>query len=183
MAFPIMQGMNPAQQISAERDMKVSMNLPISVFALLVALKAGAVLPAHAQHTHHEPARDTRGSSAPTQRFATDAPLREGMVRIHTALDTLRHYEMGHMPQPLAIEQVADIQSAIDTLFATCKLEADADAALHGLLVPLIAAVQAFKQNPADIGTIAAMRQAVADYPRLFDDSPSRYAAGTDSDP
>ena len=151
--------------------MRASVKLPISVFTVLVALKAGVILPAHAQHAHHEPARDVSDSSAPSQRHAADAPLREGMARIHTALDELRHYEMGQMPEPLAIEQVAAIKSAIDILFATCKLEPEADAALHSILVPLLAAVQTFKGNPHDVGAIAAMRQAVADYSRLFDDS------------
>ncbi|MEZ5521569.1 MAG: DnrO protein [Dokdonella sp.] len=163
--------------------MKAHMTLPISVFAALVALKTGAILPAHAQHAHQESTHEPSGRSGSAQRFATDAPLREGMARIHSALDDLRHYEMGHMPQPLAIEQVAAIQSAVDTLFATCKLEPEADAALHGMLVPLITAVQAFKTNPDDLGSIARMRQAIADYARLFDDSPSRYAPGADSDP
>lgn len=163
--------------------MKASMKLPMSVFAVLVALKAGAILPAEAQHAHHASTGESSETRTPAQRYATDAPLRAGMARIHSALDELRHYEMGHMPQALAIEQVAAIQSAIDTLFATCKLEPEADAALHGILVPLAAAVQAFKQNPDDSSTIAQMRQAVADYARLFDDSPSRYVPGADSDP
>ena len=149
----------------------------------LAAMVAVPALPAHAQHAHQESTHEPSGRSGPAQRFATDAPLREGMARIHSALDDLRHYEMGHMPQPLAIEQVAAIQSAADTLFATCKLEPEADAALHGMLVPLITAVQAFKTNPDDLGSIARMRQAIADYARLFDDSPSRYAPGADSDP
>ena len=175
--------MNHILRKSAEKHVRASIKLPISVFAVLVALKAGAILPAEAQHAHHESTRDTSETRTPAQRYATDAPLRDGMARIHSALDELRHYEMGHMPQALAIEQVAAIQSAIDTLFATCKLEPEADAALHGLLVPLISAVQAFKRSPEDLGTIASMRQAVADYARLFDDSPSRYVPGADSDP
>lgn len=163
--------------------MKASTKLPISVFAVLVALKAGAILPAQAQHVHPKTAGGTTEPRAPAQRYASDAPLRAGMARIHSALDELRHYEMGHMPQALAIEQVDAIQSAINTLFATCKLEPEADAALHGMLVPLITAVQAFKTNPDDLGSIARMRQAIADYARLFDDSPSRYMPGADPDP
>jgi len=165
-----MDAMTRIERILPENCMKTSMTVPISVFAFLVALKAGAILPAHAGHAHHEPAQASSESNAPAQRHAADAPLREGMARIHTALDELRHYEMGHMPQPLAIEQVAAIKSAIDSVFATCKLEPEADAALHGMLVPLLDGVQAFKSNPADTSSVAAMRQAIADYPRLFDD-------------
>jgi hypothetical protein len=74
------------------------------------------------------------------------------------------------MPKPVAIERVDAIQAATDYLFANCKLDAQADAALHGMLAPLLAGVQAFRKNPDDTSTIAAMRQAVADYPRVFDD-------------
>jgi hypothetical protein len=151
--------------------MKASMKLPMSVFAVLVALEAGAILPAQAQHAHHASTGDTSESLAPVQRHAADAPLRKGMAKIHAGLDELRHYEMSHMPQALAIEQVAAIQSAIDTLFATCKLDPEADAALHGLLVPRMTAMQAFRKNPEDTSSIAAMRQAVSAYYRIFDDS------------
>lgn len=140
-------------------------------FAAIPFLAAllGLALPALAQHAHegHAPAAAT---ALPAQRHATDAPLREGMARIHEALNELRHYVMGHMPKAIAIERVDAIQSATDYLFANCKLEAQADAALHGMLAPLLAGVQAFRTNPGDTSTIAAMRQAVADYPRVFDD-------------
>ncbi|HMM67922.1 MAG TPA: DnrO protein [Dokdonella sp.] len=137
--------------------------------APFLAALLGLALPAMAQHVHeaHEPAAAT---ASPAQRHATDAPLREGMARIHAALEELRHYEMGHMPKPVAIERVDAIQAATDYLFANCKLDAQADAALHGMLAPLLAGVQAFRKNPDDTSTIAAMRQAVADYPRVFDD-------------
>jgi hypothetical protein len=135
----------------------------------LLAALLGFALPAMAQHTHapHEPAAAT---ALPAQLHATDAPLREGMARIHGALEELRHYELGHMPKSEAIERVEAIQAATDYLFANCKLDAQADAALHGMLAPLLAGVQAFRMNPDDTSTVAAMRQAVADYPRVFDD-------------
>lgn len=151
----------------------------LAAMPLLAAL-LGLALPALAQHTHDAHAGHAPAAAAlPAQRHATDAPLREGMARIHGALDELRHYEMGHMPKAIAIERVDAIQSATDYLFANCKLEPQADAALHGMLAPLLAGVQAFRKDPDDTSTIAAMRQAVADYPRVFDDP--RWPVETDA--
>ncbi|MGB0132737.1 MAG: DnrO protein, partial [Dokdonella sp.] len=95
---------------------------------------------------------------------------REGMGRIHEALNELRHYEMGHMPESIAVEKVDEIQSSIDYLFANCKLPADADAALHAILAPLLGAVQSFEKNPKDMAALASMRKAVDDYPHRFND-------------
>ncbi len=139
---------------------------------LLLSILSGAALPATAQVSHagHQTHTTTAPAAIPAHRYATDAPLREGMARIHAALDELAHYEMGHMPQSIAIQRVAAIKQATSYLFANCKLDPEADAALHRMLVPLLNGVQAFEKNPADRSTVAAMRRAVADYPRVFDD-------------
>jgi hypothetical protein len=149
---------------------------------ICTALPSQAGQPVH-DHHHEAAAAATASNSTSTQRFATDAPLREGMARIHGALDELRHYEMGHMPKSLAIERVDAIQAATEFLFANCKLDAQADAALHGMLAPLLGGVQAFRKNPDDSSTVAAMRQAVADYPRVFDDPQWRTEADAASHP
>lgn len=152
---------------------------------LLLSTVLCAALPAIAQHSHDE--HESHAASAepvaiPAQRYATDAPLRDGMSRIYTALDELTHYEMGHMPQATAVEQVDAIKAATDSIFANCKLAPDADVALHSMLVPLLSGIQAFQKNPADTSAVAAMRQAVADYPRVFDDSNLSAPAATDKD-
>ncbi|MEP6882667.1 MAG: DnrO protein [Dokdonella sp.] len=145
------------------------MKMRTLALSLAVALPLFATPWAIAQHEHeHAPAVTTPSESS--ERFATDAALRQGMSRIHKALDALRHYEMGHMPESIAKQQVDDIGSAIDYLFANCKLDAQADSALHAMLVPLLDGVQAFKKNPEDTSSVAAMRQAVTDYPQRFDD-------------
>ena len=140
---------------------------------LLLSIALSAALPAIAQHSHdqHESHATTAAAvTIPAVRHATDAPLRDGMSRIRGALGELAHYEMGHMPQSVAVERVDAIKAATDSIFANCKLAPDADVALHNMLVPLLAGINAFKKDPADTSTVAAMRQAVADYPRVFDD-------------
>jgi hypothetical protein len=161
----------------------------IQIFAIAAVLGMGTASTCQARQPdhdhHHETATGTATHSASTltQRFATDAPLRQGMAHIHAALDDLRHYEMGHMPKSIASERVDAIQTATDYLFANCKLDAQADSALHGILAPLLGGVQSFRKDPDDSSTIAAMRQAVADYPRVFDDPQWRVEADPASQP
>jgi hypothetical protein len=154
--------------------MKTAMLACILAGALVLAPFATAREPSAHDHAH---AAGGATVTVPAGGWATDAPLRKGMARVRTALDELRHYEMGHMPRSLAVGKADEVEDAIGYLFANCHLEADADAALHAILVPLLAAVQRFRTDPADTGAIPAMRAAVADYPRLFDDPQARAPA------
>ncbi len=147
-----------------------------------IALALGFAPLAIAQHGHAAQATTAAATMKSTERFATDAALREGMSRIRKALDDLRHYEMGHMPESIAKQRVEDIGSAIDYLFANCKLDAQADSALHAILVPLLDGVEAFKKNPGEISSVGAMRQAIADYPQRFDDPDWPPVADSDSE-
>ncbi|RDJ00709.1 DnrO protein [Dyella solisilvae] len=142
------------------------------VSALLVgALAIAAPLYAAPQHDHAaHAASDSQQAPAPSPRWATDASLRDGMGRIHQALDELRHYEMGHMNETMAQDRAGLILDAGAYIFANCKLPPQQDEVLHGMLVPLLAAAQKLKDHPQDMAQVAAMRKAVADYPRYFDD-------------
>lgn len=124
-----------------------------------------------AQHAH--PAAqggDSAPTPAPSPRWPADAALRDGMDRIHVALEQLRHYEMGHMDATMALDRVGLIEQAAADIFATCKLPEERDAVLHRMLVPLLAAAHQLKAHPADMTQVQAMRAAVADYPRYFAD-------------
>lgn len=121
----------------------------------------------HAAHSH---AHATAVAPIPAQRWATDAPLREGMHRVHAALNNLHRYERGQLGETDALASVADINAAAAYMFANCKLEPTPDTALHGMLAPLLGAAARFKNDPKDMSAVAAMRDAVADYPRYFND-------------
>ncbi|MBL8299355.1 MAG: DnrO protein [Rhodanobacteraceae bacterium] len=124
----------------------------------------------HASHAAPA-ARDTAVPvHAPTKRWATDMALRKGMGQVQAALKQLRPPELGHMPLPAAREQAAQIETAIHFLFANCRLEPDADSALHQILLPLLQAAQRLQGDPADRAALAALQEAVTLYPRLFDD-------------
>lgn len=156
-----------------------SMKITVALLGTL-ALFAMAPGPALAQHDHAAHANVSQPVRFPAQRWAADADLRDGMGRIRTALEELRHYEMGHMDATMALDRVGLIEKAAADIFAKCKLAPEQDAVLHGMLVPLLGATQAFKANPTDMAQVVAMRRAVADYPRYFDDpawaSPAAHA-------
>lgn len=123
------------------------------------------------EHEHAQVAENTPDAVAiPQQRFATDAPLREGMQRVHQALAELDHYPIGRMSESMVLDRVQTIKDAGAYMFANCKLPETPDMALHGMLVPLLAAAQRLADDPADTAQVKAMQDAVADYPRYFDD-------------
>lgn len=144
---------------------------PMKLSVVLLAVLAVAPGAARAQHDHAAHAHVTRPVPPPAQRWTTDAALRDGMGRIHTALEELRHYEMGHMDATMALDRVGLIEQAATDIFAKCKLAPEQDAVLHGMLVPLLSAAQKLKAEPWDMAQVQSMRNAVAAYPRYFDDS------------
>ncbi len=126
-----------------------------------------------ANHDHADHAAHAAGdpASLPSTPWATDAPLRENMRYVREAVEGLAHYEHGHLSAAQAADLATSIQDAVNAMFTHCTLEAEADAALHGLLATFIAgarAVHTEAQVPS--GAIARMREALARYPLMFDD-------------
>lgn len=142
--------------------------------ALAVMLGAGLALPAVyavAQEQHqHDAASAPATAPIPATLYQPDAPLRAGMRTVHQAVAELLHAEKGHMSTAMTRDRASTIESAVMEMFANCKLEPTPDAALHGILVPLLSAAQALKANPADAAPVARMRDIIAAYPRYFDD-------------
>lgn len=140
-----------------------------------VLLAAALVVPAsgRAAQDHHDHAATgaTAPAPLPAARYTPDAPLRAGMRSVHQAVSELAHAEMGHMSAAMTRDRATGIETAVATMFANCKLEPTPDAALHGILVPLLTAAQALKANPSDTAQVARMRDIIAAYPRYFDDS------------
>jgi hypothetical protein len=143
-----------------------------TVLALACGLGLAMAAQASPQHAHesHAAHAATAAAPAPAQRWTPDAPLSEGMRRAHAAVDALRHYEMGHMSAPMAVDRATEVEEAVTYMFANCKLAAEPDAALHGILVPLMSAAQALKADPKKVSAVADMRAAIAHYPQYFND-------------
>ena len=128
------------------------------------AAKSATAKPATAKPATAKPA------AAPTQRWATDAPLRAGMRNLREATETLNHYQMGHLDDVQRDNAVEKIDAAIKDMIANCKLKPEADAALHGLLAKFIAGANAARAGKFGKAELAPMQDALAQYPQLFDD-------------
>ncbi|MDI1252782.1 DnrO protein [Thermomonas sp.] len=107
----------------------------------------------------------------PATPWPSDAPLRDGMRRMHRAVDALGHAERGHLDATQTTAAAQQVQDAANFMFANCKLTPEPDAALHGVLAALMSGAAAIKANPADTSPVASMREAVALYPRMFEDA------------
>ena len=139
--------------------------------ALLSVACFAPTLQALPQHEHeHEHSSAAAPVAVPAQRWIPDAPLRAGMRTVHSAVDELLHAEKGHMSAAMTRDRAAIVQAAVTSMFANCKLSAEPDAALHGILVPLLTAAHALQTNPDNAAPIADMRAAIAHYPRYFND-------------
>lgn len=139
--------------------------------ALMCTLGMSSAVNAAAQHVHEQQAdHATTAVQTPAHRWTPDAPLSEGIRRAYAAVDALRHYEMGHMSAPMAVDRAGDVEDAVTYMFAHCKLAAEPDAALHSILVPLTGAAQALKAHPQNLKAVADMRAALAHYPQYFND-------------
>ena len=122
----------------------------------------------HAAHAGH--AAPAAPVTAPAQRWATDAPLREGMRELREATELLNHYEMGHLDDVQRDNAVEKIDAAIKDMVANCKLKPEADAALHGLLAKFIAGAGAARAGKFSKAELVPMQEALALYPQMFDD-------------
>ena len=151
------------------------MRLEINVlpFALACAFFATPALAqqatSHADHAAHARHAAT-AAEAPAQRWSTDAPLRAGMREIRAATAQLAQRRAGHLEAGQGTAAAARIDVAIRNMIANCKLDPQADAALHGLLAKFMAGADAARSgrfSPADLNS---MQQALARYPELFDD-------------
>ena len=90
--------------------------LALAAISLALALSPAHAATAHAQdasaaaeHQHEAHAATAASTPEPGKRWATDAPLREGMGRIRTSVDGLSHSAQGHLSAGQAKDLAADI--------------------------------------------------------------------------
>ena len=127
---------------------------------------AAATQDSHASHL--PPA--TSSPILPATPWASDPPLREGMRRMQRAVEALGHAEHDHLDAAQTTAAAQQVQAAAEYMIANCKLAPEPDAALHGLLATLLTGAAALKADPANTTPVAAMRDALARYPRMFED-------------
>lgn len=123
--------------------------------------------PSAPEHVHAH-AHDPAHAQAPADgaRHATDAPLRAGMLRIRELLGAARPVDAA------AAGALADgIDTQVQQLFASCKLEPEADAALHGVLALLLEGAAGLRADAGDDAAWGKLREALVRYPQLFVDT------------
>lgn len=148
------------------------MKLMIALAAVAggLGLAIAALAQVHEQHAAPASTASAAGVPAAARRWTPDAPLQAGIRRAQVAVEQLRHHEMGHLDTPMVVDRASEVEAAVTYMFAHCKLAAEPDAALHGILLPLLAAAQALQADPGKAEPVAAMRAALARYPLYFDD-------------
>lgn len=148
--------------------------MPRSTVAAVLIAWSLAIAPAVARtHSHAGPpdhATTSKLAGVPAHRWATDAPLRAGMRDIRAVVEALGHYEHGHVRPQGAVTLAGQVDTHIAGIVANCRLQPEADAALHEVLAALSRGAAALESDPSDVAPIQAMRHALAEYTRLFDD-------------
>lgn len=110
-------------------------------------------------------------SATTVHRWHADAPLKAGMARVRVASDALMHRQHGHLDDKTVRALADEITAAVNYMFANCKLDPAPDAALHPLLAKLLADSQALQQHPTDSIAVFEVRDVLARYAELFDES------------
>ena len=95
---------------------------------LLCAFSLASRAQAIAQQHHRSAPIPATAVVMPVQRWMPDASLREGMRRVYAAVAELRHYEMGHMSAPMAVDRAGTVEQAVTFMFTHCQLAAEPDA-------------------------------------------------------
>ncbi|MGY1529227.1 hypothetical protein [Luteimonas sp. A649] len=112
------------------------------------------------------------------ERWQPDAPLIEGMSRVRTALAGLEHAGAAQHPdEATVVARAADVDAAIEYMFANCSLDTEPDIALHAILARLMAGTQALHADPADTTPVVDMEATIDNYEQLFNDPAAEAAS------
>lgn len=160
----------PSKRLSPPSWWARRLPLLAGVVALAVGTSVHTAPPdPHAGHHAATPV-ETASANTPTQRWATDLPLRQGMANIRTAVEALGHGQHGHLNPDQTITLAKQIEGHVSGIIADCKLEPRADAALHVIIARLMQGAAALKADPKKTDVVTGMREAVQAYAKQFDD-------------
>lgn len=135
---------------------------------LILAACFVSLAPAQAQQSHDH-GHGMQLELDHGRRWATDAPLREGMERVRAAVATARQADaQGRLNARQAQALAAAVADSIAFMVQHCRLEPKADANLHILLGRLSAAATAVKANPKAPDGLPQMFEALDLYSRYF---------------
>lgn len=92
------------------------------------------------------------------------------MRRIRAALHTLEAGRGDGLSSGEVGDFAAKIDQQVSFLINNCKLQPQADAALHTIIADLLGGVQSLKSDPTNQDALASMHTALKRYARLFND-------------
>ena len=124
--------------------------------------ESGPDLQGHAHEDPHNHASLAAPITAPEGGWASDAPLRQGMRAILDAV--IAAVRDGGEAKVLATE----LRAQVRYLFANCKLEPQADAALHGILSELLQSAQRLEAGASPAEEYDALHASLPRYGQLF---------------
>jgi hypothetical protein len=124
----------------------------------------------HDHHSHDHGHADQSGLVLNQgERWATDAALREGMLRIRAAVvDAVPAHEHGHLDGAEARSLAGTIEGQVTYLVENCKLEPEADAVLHQLLAELLQGTATLMNTPDAPDGLPRIVGVLRDYPVYF---------------
>jgi hypothetical protein len=144
--------------------------------AAVLALLSANVLPAQHVATDAEPehhAHAAHGAApelAAGQRWATDAPLRESMLRIRDGVAaSAAAFHEGALSADEAQALATAVDADVQFMIANCRLAPEPDAALHALIGRMLAAAEALRADPAAPGGMPELVSVLRDYGASFD--------------
>lgn len=118
----------------------------------------------HSKHTDHAAHADSKTQSSPEKKFKADDDLKSRMEKI---LNLTKDAEA----KKKSIKDVKDygnqIIDVVNDIFKTCKLEPDADAAIHPALAKVLEGATDFKNGKFKTGQ-PKIHQALLTYEKLF---------------
>jgi len=173
--------------ICQAQEATVNPTIPLALISLLFAVPTLAfsmehhssettlaAMPAHLDEDEEGHAHDVphaHGDEAvPAVRWASDEPLRVGMRRLRAATEMLSHGAHGHLDAAQVQGIAAELEAAVQAMFAQCRLAPEPDAALHPLLARVLDASATLAEGRFDAGAHDALLAVLARYPLLFDD-------------
>lgn len=125
----------------------------------------------HHHHHHHESTANPALTLDNGKKWASDAPLRDGMTKILAIVQQSQKSLRDKTAKPDVAQAAAhQIQAEVQKIFQNCKLTPKADAALHVILADIIGKVEKLKgQNPQPQETFAQIGKDLDLYGQYFD--------------
>jgi hypothetical protein len=127
-----------------------------------------AVTPEHHAHEVH----DAVPQLAEGQRWETDAPLREAMLRTRDGVSArIAAFHNGTFLAAEANALAAAVDANVQFMIANCQLAPEPDAALHLLIGRMLAAAGALRIDPESAEGLPQLVAVLHDYGATFDHS------------